>query len=78
MTDNATLTIINNEKTVYYYGVICESIAEAASLLHPSYWEIPIGKKMILENWTKILIRYSEDIMLIRVNGSRNFIQIAN
>ena len=78
MTNNVTLTITKGEKTVNYFGVICNSITEAASLLHPSYWEIPVGKKMLLENGTKILIRFAENIMLIRVNGSRNFIQIAN
>lgn len=79
MTDNVTLTIINGEKTVNYFGVICESIAEASSLLHPSYWEeIPVGMKMLLDNGTKIFMRYAENIMLIRVNHSRNFVQIAN
>lgn len=78
MIDNATLTIKKQNETVIYSGVICSSIEEASSLIHPDYWnEIPIGMKRTFDDGKK-LIRYSENTFLIRVNGSRHFVQIAN
>ena len=78
MIDNATLTIKKQNETVTYSGVICSSIEEASPLIHPDYWsEIPIGMMRIFNDGKK-LIRYSENTFLIRVNGSRHFVQIAN
>lgn len=77
MIDNVSMVITKGEKTIVYNGVVCSSIEEAASLIHPDYWkDIPVGMMMLLENGVKKLIRFSKDIMLIRVNGSRHFVQI--
>ena len=77
MQDNVIMTLNKGERTITYTGVVCESISEASALLHPDYWKnIPVGMKMLLDNGTKILIRLNENTMLIRVNGSRHFVQM--
>lgn len=80
MLDNQTLRITKNSgEMVEYKGVICTSREEAASLLHPDYWDkIPVGYMRVFNNRDVKLIRISENTMLIRVNGSRNFVQVGS
>ena len=77
MKDNITMTITKDDKVAHYMGVICSSIQEAASLIHPDYWrDIPVGKMMILADGENKLLRIANNTMLIRHNGSRHFVQI--
>lgn len=77
MIDNCVKYLSNGDKIVRYDGVIYDSISEASEVLHPDYWkDIPVGCMMVLDNGAKKLIRYEDNLMLIRVNGSRHFVQI--
>lgn len=78
MLDNQTLLITkNNGDTVEYKGVIFSSKKEAATLLHPDYWnEIPVGTMRVFNKGSKKLIRLNENTFLIRNNGSRHFIAV--
>jgi hypothetical protein len=80
MLDNQTLRITkNNGETVEYNGVIYSSKKEAAAVLHPDYWdEIPVGKMRVFNSRDAKLIRINENTMLIRVNGSRHFVQVGS
>lgn len=77
MIDNCVKYLSKGDKVVRYDGVIYDSISEAAEVLHPDYWkDIPVGYMMVLDNGTKKLIHHEDNLMLIRVNGSRHFVQI--
>ena len=78
MLDNQTLRITKpSGEMVEYKGVIFSSKKEAATLLHPDYWnEIPVGMMRVFNDGSKKLIRLNESTFLIRNNGSRNFIQV--
>lgn len=79
MLDNQTLIFRDDSgKITKYEGIICSSIEEASELLHPDYWkEIPVGSMYVMNNGTKLIHVY-DNTMLIRVNGSRHFIQIGD
>ena len=75
MLDNMIMVINDHQ----YIGVEFDSKEEAANVLHPSYWDsIPVGHKMSFnkDSIFTILIRLCENVMLIRRNGSRHFVQI--
>jgi len=76
--DNLEMIITKaSGEQVKYTGVSGESAEELSSLLHPDYWkEIPVGKMRRFNDGINILIRFSENVMLIRHNGSRNFVLI--
>lgn len=76
--DNLEMVITKSSgEQVLYTGVSGESAEELAHLLHPDYWkEIPVGKMRKFKDGINVLIRFSEHIMLIRHNGSRNFVLI--
>ena len=78
MLDNQTLKITNqNGKVIEYKGVVFSSKKEAATLLHPDYWnEIPVGMMRVFNEGSKKLIRLNENTFLIRNNGSRHFITV--
>lgn len=79
MLDNVTLVITKKTgEHVEYNGVCFASKEEASQLLHPDYWnEIPVGHQLLIGgDRNRRLMRLSEEVMLIMVNGSRNFVQI--